>query len=251
MSEELAGMTALVTGSQQGIGRAIAQKLAERGADVVVNYLDDEAAARTIESAIQAAGQRALLVQGDVSTAKDVASMLEATESLGGIDVLINNAAIFPRVAFLDMTEEQWDAVLEVNLKGAFRCTQATARQMVAHGRGGSVVNISSSAAFRSSPRGVHYVASKAGIVGLTRACALELAGHQIRVNAIAPGLTDTAQPRGGYSEEEIRTTAAQIPLGGINQPADVAELAAFLASPRAARITGQTVHLNGGQYLY
>lgn len=251
MSEELAGKIALVTGSQQGIGRAIAEKLAERGADVVVNYLDDEPAARAIESAIRAAGQRALLVQGDVSNPKDVASMLEATESLGGIDILLNNAAIFPRVPFLDMTEGEWDAVLDVNLKGPFRCTQASARQMVAHGRGGSVVNISSSAAFRSTPRGVHYVASKAGIIGLTRACALELADYQIRVNAIAPGLTDTAQPRGGYSEEEIQATVAEIPLGGFNKPVDVAELAAYLASPRAARITGQTVHLNGGQYLY
>jgi len=141
--------------------------------------------------------------------------------------------------------------VLNVNLKGTFLCTQAVAQQMVQRGRGGVVLNLASGAAFRSSPRGVHYVASKAGIVGLTRAAALELAPYRVRVNAIAPGLTDTAQPRYGMSEAELQAAGQQVPLGRMGTPEDVADLAVFLASEEARHITGQTIHVNGGQYLY
>ncbi|PON15301.1 short-chain dehydrogenase [Candidatus Entotheonella serta] len=158
---------------------------------------------------------------------------------------------MFPRVPFLDLTEADWDDVLGVNLKGSFLCTQIVARQMVAEGRSGSVINLTSGAAFRSSHRGVHYVSSKAGILGLTRATALELAPHHIRVNAIVPGLTDTAQPRYGMSEEEVQTAAEHVPLGRIAVPDDIAEVAVFLASDAARHITGQTLHVNGGQYLY
>ena len=177
--------------------------------------------------------------------------MVEAGESLGGIDILVNNAGIFPRVEFLDMTEAQWDEVLNVNLKGTFLCTQAVAQKLVERGRSGAVINLASSAAFRSSPRGVHYVASKAGIVGVTRAAALELAPYRVRVNAIAPGTTDTAQPRYGMSEEELQAAGRQVPLGRMGTPEDVADLAVFLASEEARHITGQTLHVNGGQYLY
>jgi 3-oxoacyl-[acyl-carrier protein] reductase len=177
--------------------------------------------------------------------------MLEAGAAWGGIDILVNNAGIFPRVEFLDMTEAQWDEVLGVNLKGTFLCTQAAAQQMVQRGRGGVVINLTSSAAFRSSPRGVHYVASKAGIIGLTRAAALELAPYRVRVNAIAPGTTDTAQPRYGMSEDELQAVGRQVPLGRMGTPADVADLAVFLASDESRHITGQTIHVNGGQYLY
>jgi len=148
------------------------------------------------------------------------------------------------------MREAQWDEVLNVNLKGSFLCTQAVARRMVAHGKAGAVVNLASSAAFRSSPRGVHYVSSKAGIVGLTRATALELARYRIRVNAIAPGTTDTAQPRYGMSEAELQAASLQVPLGRMAVPEDVAHLAVFLASEEADYILAQTYNVDGGQWM-
>ena len=247
----LAGKVALVTGAQQGIGKAIALAYGREGASVVINYLDNQAAAEEIASQIRTLGQRAVPIAGDVAQAADVRHMVEAGESLGGIDILVNNAGIFPRVEFLDMTEAQWDEVLNVNLKGTFLCTQAVAQKLVERGRAGAVINLASSAAFRSSPRGVHYVASKAGIVGVTRATALELAPYRVRVNAIAPGTTDTAQPRYGMSEEELQAAGRQVPLGRMGTPEDVADLAVFLASEEARHITGQTLHVNGGQYLY
>jgi len=246
----LDGKIALVTGAQQGIGKAIALAFGREGASVVVNYVDDRRAAEEIVSRIAALGRKAVVAAGDVSKAADVARLIETGRSLGGIDVLVNNAGIFPRVDFLQLTETQWDEVIDVNLKGTFLCTQAAAREMVKQGRGGAVINLASGAAFRSSPRGVHYVASKAGIVGVTRAAALELAPRKIRVNAIAPGLTDTAQPRYGMSEEELQAAGRQVPLGRIGAPEDVAELAVFLASEESRHITGQTIHVNGGQYL-
>jgi len=247
----LAGKIALVTGAQQGIGKAIALAYGREGASVVINYLDNQAAAAEIASQIRALGQRAVPIAGDVAQAADIRRMVEAGESLGGIDILVNNAGIFPRVEFLDMTEAQWDEVLNVNLKGTFLCTQAVAQKLVERGRAGAVINLASSAAFRGSPRGVHYVASKAGIVGVTRATALELAPYRVRVNAIAPGTTDTAQPRYGMSEEELQAAGRQVPLGRMGTPEDVADLAVFLASEEARHITGQTLHVNGGQYLY
>jgi NAD(P)-dependent dehydrogenase (short-subunit alcohol dehydrogenase family) len=247
----LAGQVALVTGAQQGIGKAIALAYGREGASVVVNYLDNQAAAEAVAAQIRALGPQAVVIKGDVAQPDDVQHMIEAGTALGGIDILVNNAGIFPRVAFLEMHAAQWDEVLNVNLKGTFFCTQAAARQMVARGQGGAVINLASGAAFRSSPRGVHYVSSKAGIVGFTRAAALELAHYRIRVNAIAPGTTDTAQPRYGMSEEELQATGRQVPLGRMAQPEDIANLAVFLASEEASHITGQTMHVNGGQYLY
>jgi len=245
------GTVALVTGGQQGIGRAIALALAREGADVALNYLDDPAAAGRVAEEIRATGRRCALVQGDVSRAAEVATLVEAAErGVGPVDTLINNAGIFPRSAFLDLTEEEWDRVHGVNLKGSFLAAQAVARRMVARGAPGAIVNLASAAAYRSSPRGTHYVASKAGVVGLTRAMALELAAHGIRVNAIAPGLTDTAQPRYGSSEAEIQTTARQVPLGRMAEPEDVAAVAVFLASADARHVTGQVIHVNGGAYL-
>jgi 3-oxoacyl-[acyl-carrier protein] reductase len=246
----LAGKVALVTGAQQGIGQAIALAYGREGASVVVNYLDDQAAAEAVAAQIRQHGPHAVVIAGDVSRPDDVHTMVGAGTALGGIDILVNNAAIFPRVAFLDMTEAQWDAVLNVNLRGAFLCAQAVARQLVERGSSGTIINLASGAAFRSSPRGVHYVSSKAGIVGLTRATAMDLAPYRIRVNAIAPGLTDTAQPRYGMSEEELQDAGRQVPLGRIATPEDIANLAVFLASEAAGHITGQTMHVNGGQFL-
>ncbi|MEE9148632.1 MAG: 3-oxoacyl-ACP reductase family protein [Candidatus Tectomicrobia bacterium] len=247
----LTGKIALVTGAQQGIGRAIALAYGREGADVVVNYLDDAAAAEDIVTHIRQCGPRAIAVAGSVAQDDDIHRMVEAGEELGGLTILVNNAGIFPRVPFLEMTAAQWDEVLGVNLKGSFLCTQAVTRHMVTRGQSGAVINLASSAAFRSSPRGVHYVSSKAGIIGLTRATALELAPHHIRVNAIAPGTTDTAQPRYGMSEEELQEAGRQVPLGRMATPEDIADMAVFLASDESRHVTAQTLHVNGGQYLY
>ena len=249
---QLAGKVALVTGAQQGIGRAIAIECAAAGADIAINWLDDEAAAREVAAAVTAQGRRAVTIQADMAKLDDVREMVAAVVAeFGAFDILVNNAGVFPRVDFLAMTERDWDFVHDVNLKGAAFCAQAAAKAMVAAGRPGAIVNITSGAAFRGSPRGVHYVASKGGIVSMTRQMALELAPHRIRVNAIAPGLTDTAQPRYGSSEDEIATMAAANPLGRIAEPEDIARAAVFLASDQAGFVTGHTLHVNGGSYLY
>ena len=153
---------------------------------------------------------------------------------LGAPTILVNNAGVFPRVEFLAMTESDWDHVIDVNLKGSFLCAQAAARRMVEAGRGGAIVNLGS-VAMRGAPLGVHYSASKAGVMGLTRAMALALAPHRIRVNAIAPGLTDTAQPRYGNTEAELVEMGRQIPLGGrMATPEEIARVAVFLAAEDA-----------------
>ena len=249
----LEGKAILVTGAQQGIGAAIARALAREGARLALNWLDDRAAARQVAADVRAAGSAATLIQGSVADLDAVVRMVEAGRELGGasgLGGLVNNAGVFPRARFLDLTEAEWDRVQEVNLKGAFRCAQAAARAMAETGRGGSIVNLSSLAAFRPSARGAHYAAAKAGLIGLTRAAALELAPHRIRVNAIAPGLTDTAQPRGGMSEAELAAASSAIPLGRMALPEDVAALVVFLLSDQSCQITGQTLHLNGGQSL-
>jgi NAD(P)-dependent dehydrogenase (short-subunit alcohol dehydrogenase family) len=171
-------------------------------------------------------------------------------ERLGRIDILVNNAGVFPRVAFLEMKESDWDYVIDVNLKGTCFCSQAAARAMIAAGRPGVIINLSSQAIRGSAARGVHYAASKGGIVSLTRAMALELAPQSIRVNAVAPGLTDTAQPRYGNTDAELHEMAKAIPAGRMGRPEEIAGLAVFLASDKAAYMTGQTVHINGGTYL-
>ena len=247
----LVGQVALVTGAQQGIGRAIAVALAQDGADVGVNYLDDRGAAERVAGEVRGTGRRAWVVQGDVSRASDAEAMVAAVaRELGTPGILVNNAGVFPRVDFLAMTEAEWDHVLDVNLKGSFLCAQAAARRLVEAGRGGAIVNIAS-VAMRGTPLGVHYAASKAGVVGLTRAMALALAPHRIRVNAIAPGLTDTAQPRREHSEAALLELGRQIPLGGrIARPAEIARVALFLASEEAGWVTGQTIHVNGGAFM-
>ena len=247
----LSGKAVLVTGAQEGIGRAMALEFAAAGADVAINWLNDSGAADEIAATVRAGGRRALTVQADVGRIAEAEAMVAMVErDLGPIDVLVNNAGVFPRVPFLEMTEKDWDYVLDVNLKGAFFCAQAVAKGMVAAGRAGSVINLTSGAAYRGSPRGTHYCASKGGILSLTRQMALELAPHRIRVNAIAPGLTDTAQPRYGMSEEELVAAGRTIPLGRVAQPEEIAQAAVFLASDGAGFITGHTLHVNGGGYL-
>jgi NAD(P)-dependent dehydrogenase (short-subunit alcohol dehydrogenase family) len=248
---QCAGKIVLVTGAQQGIGRAMAVEFAAAGADIAVNWLDDHDAAEQVANQVRGCGRRAILVKADVAQIEQVRSMvLAAQDGLGPIDVLINNAGVFPRVPFLEMTENDWDYVLDVNLKGSCFCAQSVAKAMVSAGRPGVIINLTSGAAFRSSPRGVHYVASKGGVLSMTRAMALELAPYRIRVNAIAPGLTDTAQPRYGSSEPELADMARTIPLGRMARPEEIARAAVFLASDSAGFVTGQTLHVNGGSYL-
>jgi len=204
-----------------------------------------------LDDQVRTCGRRTVLLKADVSRLDQVQAMVSAAQqALGLVDVLVNNAGVFPRVPFLEMKEHDWDQVLNVNLKGSCFCAQYVAKAMVAAGRQGGIVNIASGAALRGSPRGVHYVASKGGVLSLTRAMALELAPYRIRVNAIAPGLTDTAQPRYGSGEAEIAEMARAIPLGRMAQPDEIARAAVFLASDNAGFVTGQTLHVNGGSYL-
>ncbi len=247
---DLGGCVALVTGAQQGIGSATATALARAGADVAINYLDSEENARSTAQACSRYGVRTVLVQGDVSQRADAERMVDAcVAALGRIDILVNNAGVFPRVKFIDMTDADWDHVLDINLKGGFLCAQAAARRMIDAGRGGAIVNLSSGA-LRGAKLGVHYSASKGGVVSMTRAMALELAPHGIRVNVVAPGLTDTAQPRFEHSDEALHALAGALPLGRLGRPEEIADAITFLASPMASFITGQTLHVNGGGYM-
>lgn len=248
---DLAGKAALITGAQQGIGAAIAVAFARDGADVAINHLDGLAEAEAVAAAVRATGRRAVLVPGDVSRSDVPMKLVDATiAAFGKIDILVNNAGVFPRVSCLDMAEADWDFVHSINLKASFFCAQAAARAMVTTDTHGAIVSLASSAMFGASPRGVHYAASKGGIVSMTRAMATELAPHRIRVNAIAPGLTDTAQPRYGATEEELAARAAAMPLGRMGRPDDIAHVAVFLASEKAAFMTGQIVHANGGLFM-
>jgi NAD(P)-dependent dehydrogenase (short-subunit alcohol dehydrogenase family) len=250
---KLAGRVALVTGAQQGIGAAIAVALAEAGSDVAVTWLDDQLAAEAVAARIRQAGRRAHLIRADVARLADIEMMVTQTvDALGVPDILVNNAGVYPRVKLLEMRESDWDYVLDINLKAGCFATIAFANALMATGKGaGSVINISSQA-IRGAVRGVHYSASKGGVVSMTRAMALELAPHNIRVNAIAPGTTDTAQPRYGNTDAELVDMArVAIPLGGkMLAPEQIASTAVFLASEDANAITGQVLHVNGGSYM-
>ncbi|MFZ5784515.1 MAG: SDR family NAD(P)-dependent oxidoreductase [Pseudomonadota bacterium] len=248
----LAGKVALVTGAQQGIGAAIGRALAEAGADVALTWLDDQAGAEAVAADARKVGRRAHLIRTDVSRLPEVEAMVsETVATLGAPDILVNNAGVFPRVPLLEMRESDWDFVLDINLKACCFAAIAVAKALIAAGRPGSIINLSSQA-MRGAVRGVHYSASKGGVVSLTRSMALELAPHNIRVNAIAPGTTDTAQPRYGNTDAELAEMArTAIPLGGkLLRPEQIATGAVFLASDASDAKTGQVLHINGGSYM-
>jgi len=249
---KLHGKVALVTGAQQGIGAAIALALAGEGADVAVNWVDNQADAEAVAKGVRDKGRRAALIKADMAKLGDIEPMVaEAARQLGTVDILVNNAGVYPRVPLLEMRESDWDYVLDINLKAGCFAAIAVAKALIAAKKPGAIINLAS-ASVRGAVRGVHYSASKGGVVSMTRAMALELAPHDIRVNAIAPGLTDTAQPRYGNSDVElIEMARSTIPLGGkLLTPDQVARTAVFLASDEASAVTGQVLHVNGGSYM-
>ena len=239
---------ALVTGAQQGIGRAIAEAVGREGASVVVQYLDDQDAAEQIAETVRSLGSEAQAVQGDVGIRSDCVRAFEVGGTLGGVDLLVNNAGIFPRSSFLELTDDDWNHVQNINVVGVFRCLQMMARELIEGSKVGTAVNLSSVAFFRNSARGTHYAASKGAIVGFTRSVSTELAPHGIRVNAIAPGIVDTAQPRDGMTEEQIAAASALVPLGAMATPEEIADVVLFLASDQSRYMCGSLVEVNGGK---
>jgi 3-oxoacyl-[acyl-carrier protein] reductase len=246
---DLTGKTALVTGASRGIGAAAALRLAERGADIALNHLDDSAAAEKIVQRIQALGRKAAAFPCDVSSFSDVAKMVaDVRKQFDKLEILINNAGVTADSAIWKMSEEQWDKVIDVNLKGCFNTIRA-ASPILRESEGGRIVNVSSINGLRGKFGLSNYAASKAGIIGLTKSVARELGKYQVTVNAVAPGfiLTDlmTELP------DNIKEAAlAETALGRLGEPDDVAAAIAFLCSDQARHITGSVIKVDGGQYM-
>jgi len=239
---------AIVTGSSRGIGKAIAMKFAREGASVVVNSRKKVDAEKVVKE-ILADGGRAVAVEADVSKAKDVQKLIVATlKSFGKLDIFVNNAGVISYSSFLDLKEEEWDALMAVDLKGVYLCTQAAAKQMIKQGKGGKIINISSIAGFIGFPRLAHYCAAKAGVIELTKQVAIELAPYKINVNSIGPGVINTDMTKGIEDDpKQLKQIISRIPLGRIGEPEDIANAAAFLASDEADYITGEVVFVDGG----
>lgn len=245
----LEGKVALVTGASRGIGKAIALLLAENGADVAVNFAGSTAAAEAVAAEIEKMGRKAILVQGDVSQTEVCAEMVDkVVKELGHIDILVNNAGITRDTLLLRMKEEDWDAVLNTNLKGVFNCTKAAVKYM-AKQRSGVIVNISSVVALMGNAGQANYAAAKAGILGFTRSVAKEMAARGIRVNAVTPGFIKTDMTS-VLSEKVVAAMEASIPLARLGEPEDIAKAVLFLVSDNSAYITGQTLHVDGGMVM-
>ncbi|MDP9312122.1 MAG: SDR family oxidoreductase [Chloroflexota bacterium] len=247
--EQLQGRVALVTGASGGIGRTIATELARRGADVCINYHSGGERAEQVVAELQAMGRRAFAYAANVADSAQVRSMVDAVvEQMGRIDICVNNAGIEKQAPFLEIDERDWDLVLDVNLKGAFLCAQASARRMVAQGQGDRIINISSVHEDLPFPGYTPYACSKGGMRMLTRNLALELAAHRITVAGVAPGAIATPINRATLEDPEKKAQLErQIPLGRIGTPEEVAGLVAYLASDAAAYITGATYFIDGG----
>ncbi|MDR6883823.1 3-oxoacyl-[acyl-carrier protein] reductase [Bacillus sp. 3255] len=245
----LTGKVALVTGASRGIGRAIALHLAEQGADVAVNYAGSEAAAAEVVSAIEAMGRKGIKLRADVSSYQESEDLVKKTiEFFGKIDILVNNAGITRDNLIMRMKEEEFDQVIATNLKGVFNCVKAVTRPMMKQ-RFGRIINISSVVGVLGNPGQANYVAAKAGVIGLTKATAKELASRGITVNAVAPGFieTDMTDKLAGEMRDQM---LKQIPLERLGQPEEIAKVVRFLASDDASYMTGQTIHVDGGMYM-
>ncbi|MDE2836100.1 MAG: 3-oxoacyl-[acyl-carrier-protein] reductase [Chloroflexota bacterium] len=242
----LSGQRALVTGASRGIGRAVALRLASEGASVALNYNSGRDEAEAVAAEIVAAGGSAVTLQGNVADAAQAEALVEAAVgALGGLDVLVNNAGITRDNLLMRLSEEDWDAVIDTNLKGVFLCTKAAIRPMLRQ-RSGRIVNMSSVVALTGNPGQANYTAAKAGLIGFTRTVAREVASRGITVNAIAPGFIAT-QMVDSIPEDLQAQIRERIPLGAFGTPEDVAGCVAFLVSADAAYITGQVLSIDGG----
>jgi 3-oxoacyl-[acyl-carrier protein] reductase len=245
----LAKKVALVTGASRGIGRGIALEMAREGADVIVNYARSDIKAGEVARDLQTLGGRTLSVKADVSSPSQVEDMRKRVlKEFGGVDILVNNAGVHHHLKSWEIEDAEWRHVLAVNLDGVFNCSRAFSQEMRTK-RWGRIINISSIIAFTGTDHEAHYGASKAAVVGLTKSLALELAGYNITVNAIAPGWIETDMTSSMTSEEKKKALEL-IPLRRMGRPEDIAHVAAFLASEKASFITGQTIHVNGGEAL-
>lgn len=246
---ESSSRVAIVTGAARGIGRATAIRLAEKGVNVVVNYQSNEAAANETVQIASGKGVQAVAVAADVSKPEDARRLVEtAIARFGKVDILVNNAGITRDQLLVRMSDDDWDAVLDTNLKGAFMCTRAALRSMIRQ-RWGRIVNISSIAGVMGNPGQANYSAAKGGLIALTRTTAREVASRRITVNAIAPGFIETDMTRklGEGRQDEL---LKMIPLGYCGKPEDIANVVAFLASDEAHYITGQVLNVDGGAVM-
>ncbi|MFP4975855.1 3-oxoacyl-[acyl-carrier-protein] reductase [Paenibacillus sp. CN-4] len=249
MFAALKGQTALVTGASRGIGRSIALALAEQGVKVAVNYAGGESAALETVRLIEERGSEAFAVQGNVGSSEQAETLVkEVLNAWGRIDILVNNAGITRDNLIMRMKEEEFDQVIETNLKGVFNCLKAVTRPMMKQ-RYGRIINISSVVGVTGNPGQANYSAAKAGIIGLTKSAARELASRGITVNCIAPGFIDTDMTR--ELPENVREELVKgIPLSRLGAPEDIGMAALFLASEGAAYMTGQTLHVDGGMHM-
>ena len=249
MSEEKLTRAAVVTGGSRGIGRAVCVALAKQGCNVVVNYCHGEAAAAETAALCKELGVEAVTVQADVSTAEGCKKLFEeAVNAFGRVDILVNNAGVTRDNLILRLSEEDFDTVLNANLKGAFLCCKEAARRMVRQ-RYGRIVNLSSVVGLRGNPGQTGYAASKAGVLGLTKAAAKELASRNITVNAVAPGFIDTDMTA-ALTETAKNAALGSIPMGRMGTPENVAKAVAFLADEDAGYITGQVLAVDGGMSM-
>lgn len=246
---KLEGKSAIVTGASRGIGKDIAIYLASEGAKVVVNYSGSKEKAEAVVEEIKERGGNAFAAQANIDQAEDVQSLVKQTlEAFGSIDILVNNAGITRDNLIMRMKEQEWDDVLNTNLKGVFLCTKAVTRQMMKQ-RNGRIINITSIVGVSGNAGQANYVAAKAGVIGLTKSSAKELASRNITVNSVAPGFI-TTDMTDALPEDIKSQMLSQIPLAKFGNPEDIAKAVAFLASEDANYITGQTIHVNGGMYM-